>query len=118
MLPSMFLFLLQEREDLHLCLCLSLLLPSQDKNISQLFCSLGSFFTIFGISDVHRLKSSSCFFSVFYNKIDKPSLLITKTNCLEARHTNNVQYRTWGQVKWFSMYFPRLTELLSHKCVK
>ena len=68
----------REREDLHLCLCLSLLLPSHvTKIFPKLSCSLGSFFTIFGIFDVHRLKSSSFISQFFYNKIDEPSILIT-----------------------------------------
>ena len=54
------------RESLHLHLCQPLLLPSHvTKILPKLFWGLGSFFSIFSIIDVHRLKSSSCFFLSF-----------------------------------------------------
>ena len=48
------------------------------------------------------------------------NLQITKTNCLAPRDPNSMQYRTWIQIKWLSMYFARLAsvELLSHEYVK
>ena len=59
----------QMREFLHLCLCQSLHLPNHvTKILPKLFWGLGNFLSIFGIIDVHRLKSSSCFFSVFWQK--------------------------------------------------
>ena len=54
------------RESCHLCLCQPLHLPSHvTKILPKLFWGLGSFFSIFGIIDVHGIKSSSCFFLSF-----------------------------------------------------